>query len=407
MTKQYVPNTKNLKQKNLFLILKLVATTGRLSRADLSRTTGLSKMTITNLVAELIEQGLVDETEADSLEQESAATSGRPPIMLTISKKSPCICGMLVKRGLCQIIISDLSGEIYDQVINYFNLDISEDSLTHLLLENFRVLKERTPRPIIAIGISSVGPLNTVTGTILNPALLVNIKNLPIVSIIQRATGLPTYLINDASAGALAEKLYGIGKDVDNFAYLHIMNGIGSGFVLENKLYDGNLGLSGEIGHSSINFSGPKCSCGNIGCLELYANISNMCGKISELAPLYKASPLGNIVSPDWPTIVDAANKGDALAITVLNEFCGYVSFALLNLLKILDLSIIIVGYDSNGSGQIVEEILESRINNTGTFQFNQVKVIRSGFFGAAPLVGSIAFIANKIFTQRLPIIKE
>ena len=302
-------NIQNVKAFNRILVLKHIATQGGVSRVDLARITGLSKMTTGNIVNELLAADLVIET--DSLP--SITTYGRKPILLALSPNSPCICGILIKRGLCQIILSDLGGKIFYQLDYPYKVLISPDNLLDILKNLLKRSREATHRRIMAVGIACVGPLDSTRGTILKPPYFYGIENLPIVSIIQEISGIPTFLVNDATAGAFSEKLFGLGADIPNFAYLHIMNGVGAGFILNHTLYDGDSGQSGEIGHTSINFNGPICACGNRGCLDLYANIDNMRTRIQELSPFYPGSPpahrSGKRFSPQevtvtrWPSV--------------------------------------------------------------------------------------------------------
>ncbi len=395
-------NIQDIKLQNRMLILKLIATNHGFSRVDLAKATGLSKMAVGKIVSELISCKMVNETER-TVPFLTSTAYGRRPIMLTISQNSPCICGMLIKRGLCQVVLSNLDGSIFEQInINYIRL-ASKENLIEILKDAFIELKSRTNRRILAIGISSLGPIDSSRGIILSPPYFYAIENLPIVSIVEELTSLPAYLINDANAGALAEKLYGIGKSISNFTYLHIMNGIGAGFILRNKLYNGDSGQSGEIGHTSINFSGPKCDCGNTGCLDLYANIDSMRNRIKELAPFYKNSTLVKLSEPSWCDFVDSGNNGDPLAIALLDEFCSYISYALVDTLNLLDLSNIIVGYDSNTNGMIIERILEGKISKSIlSSKFRKITLLHSCFTGNAPLIGSIAIIADKIFSLQL-----
>lgn len=102
--------------------------------------------------------------------------------------------------------------------------------------------------------------------------------------------------------------MYGIGKDIPNFLYVHLKYGIGSGLVLHEELYNGNSGQSGELGHSTINFVGPQCPCGNVGCLEMYANIENVRNYIQQQLPSIRTRlsliPLmfPSSISLTWPT---------------------------------------------------------------------------------------------------------
>jgi predicted NBD/HSP70 family sugar kinase len=364
--------------------------------------TGLSKMTVSNIVSELIASGLVEEAETT---EPISGNFGRKPVMIKLAENAPCICGMLIKRGLCQIILASLDGVILEQTEYLYEHLTSKQDLIDMLSQGFFTLSGRTSRRIVAVGISSVGPIDSQSGTILNPPFFYGIENVPISSIIEQISGLPTILVNDANAGALAEKLFGAGRELSNFVYLHIMNGIGAGLVLNDKLYNGDVGKSGEIGHTSINFSGPKCVCGNNGCLDLYANVEAMRARILEHAALYPHSPLAALAAPKWIDIVDAANRFDPLALMALDEFCSYITFSLVNALNLLDLSNIIVGYDSQSTGTIIESILQRKLSKTIlSSNYRKIRVSHSVFGGNAPLIGAIAEIVDRIFTIRLPL---
>lgn len=399
--KQSGSNFQDIKLQNRTLVLRLIATNTANSRVALANTTGLSKMAIGNIVSELISQDMIEEKQ---LTPDSSSASGRPPIILEISDKSPRICGMLIKRGFCQVIISDLSGKIIRASASHYtpgemNAEILVKTLHDLYIKVTLPYNDK----IIAIGISSLGPINIITGEILNPPDFYNITNLNIVNIFEEITNLPVFLINDANAGALAEKLYGKYKHSSSFMYLHIMNGIGSGLVLEDKLFNGNFGQSGEIGHTSISFCGPKCSCGNNGCLDLYANISKMNEKAKKLSAIYPYSPILKKESPIWEDLLENANNKDPLSIAVLDEFCEYVSEALINALNLLDLSMVIVGYNAPDNCTIIEDILSSHIASLKAYsRYRDVDFVHSTFAGNAPLIGSIAVVADKIFNYQL-----
>lgn len=402
-------NIQDIKLKNRMLVLKIVATNHGISRSEIAKYTGLSKMAVSKIVSELIGLEMI----AERPYQCSEKVQGRRPIMLTISSNSPCICGILIKRGLCQFILANLNGNIFEQINYKYKSLRGEEELLDIITVSLKRLLKRTKRRVLAIGISSVGPIDSFNGNILNPPFFYGIENLQITSIIRNITSIPTFLVNDANAGALAEKLYGIGKNITNFTYLHIMNGIGAGFILQDKLYHGDTGQSGEIGHTSINFSGPKCDCGNSGCLDLYANTKELLSRMKELSSFYVNSSLIKLSDPNWMNIVDAGNRGDSLAVTLLDEFCSYISYALVDTLNLLDLSNIIVGYDSNTSGKtlngtpwepslcsIIEKLLENKISNSIlSSKYRKIHVYHSCFEGNAPLIGAIATIADKIFS--------
>ena len=393
-------NNKTIKIQNQMLILKLIATYGGVSRIDLSKKTKLSKMTVSNLVSGLIDAGLVVE-DANSID--TTGKLGRNPIALRIAPNSPCVCGIAIKRGRCVIVLGDLAGNIFEKEVLEILDTITEEQLVRFIEDGFFHLRNKTSRRIIGVGISCIGPIDSNSGVVLNPPFFHGIENVMLVQMVEKFSKLPAFLYNDGNAGALAELIYGSGRTISNFSYLHIMHGIGSGYALEGKVYNGNLGQSGEIGHSTINFSGPRCNCGNTGCLELYANITNVRKHITDSADFYSHSPLTKINKPTLLNVVDAANREDYLAISVLETYLGYVAHAMTNIISFLDLSHIIVDYSSTSEGTVLEDILYQKILSSAYhFKTKQIQMSRSQFRGDAPLIGAIALVASKVFENQI-----
>ena len=160
-------NIQDVKSKNRMLVLKHIATSNGISRVDIARSTGLSKMTVGNIVTELLSSRLAEET--INVSNNSSAIYGRRPILLTLAQNSPCICGMLIKRKLCQIVLSDLGGRIFKQVDYPYDTLDSSDDLLRILIRAYTECAESTNRRITSIGIASLGPLDSSRGIILNP----------------------------------------------------------------------------------------------------------------------------------------------------------------------------------------------------------------------------------------------
>ena len=362
----------------------------------------LTKTTLGNIVSDLIASDIIKEYTYSS--SEADASLGRKPIILDLSPNSPLIMGMLIKRNLLSGILADLKGRIIAQKdCRYDSLD--QNTLVETLLQLYEQLRKGQSRRIVAIGISSLGPVDTKAQKLTTPVDFWGIHNLPLPEIIHQRTGLPAYIIHDSSAGALAEKIYGSHTHSDNLLYLHIMNGIGAGYIFQGNVYDGDFGQSGELGHTSINFAGPSCNCGNRGCLELYANIDSMNRHIQEMRNIYKGPTL---MSKDqdsytWDDIITAASAMDFLAMAALDEFCGYLAYGVRNAIHLLDICHIIVGYDSPVESTVVEDTLATKLNS-GLMPNTRhaVEIVKSSFGGQAPLIGSIAVVTDKIFNGEL-----
>lgn len=412
MSTNYMESEKSKNSIKSRLIHLLATSKAPLSRTDLSTMTGLSKMTISNHVADLIRMGLVAESYTE-LGNQSENTLGRKPVSLQIAPSSPCICGIWLRRPSCQMILADISGRIVDMLNFDFRPSMTKENLIQLLLSHYDTLVSHTKRRIIGCGISSIGPIDNVSGCLTTPPDFYGITNVPLVSLFKSHTGLPTFLIHDAKAGGLAEKIYGLGESIDNYAYCHISHGIGLGLIINGHLFNGISGQAGEIGHTSIDYHGARCSCGNVGCLELYSSTTQMQNKIKELLPFYKDSVFHKIPDPSWADILTHAAAGDPAAVTALDDFCKYLARALSNVLKILDFSTLIVGYDvpprfaadSGNQSFLIEKMLFSKMNHLNSSQEHTLNILHSYFNGNAPLLGSIAVVANEIFEHNIPLL--
>ncbi|WP_312642174.1 ROK family transcriptional regulator [Hydrogenoanaerobacterium sp.] len=389
-------NLSDVKTKNRALILRLVATEFPVSRVELARKTGLTKTTSSKIVADLMDEGFICEREAPMPEFSGA---GRKPIVLDIADNAPSVCGMLVKRGFCTVIQSDLKGNILAQTRFSYHSTTAED-LVDNLVSHFNRLQAASQSRMLAVGIAALGPVDIIAQTIANPPNFYGIRNLPLPELIHKQTGLPAYLMNDAKAGALAEKLYGNGKEEENFLYLHIESGIGAGYVLHHQVYHGDMGQSGELGHTTIDFSGDVCACGNVGCLELYSSLDTINQKMRLLSAENKPHR-----DYSWAEIVTMADSGDSGAIAALDEFCEYLARAVINAVSLMDIHNIIVGYESATEGGTLERLLDQNLNRrSAAAGRREIRVTRSFFRGSAPLVGSAAAVISKLFSGELAI---
>lgn len=399
-------NSENMKNMNRSLVIKLLCTNPPLYRNEIAEKTGLTKMTVSNIVSELLSTGIVCESKPYSAQSGSGA--GRIPGLIDIADTSPCICGMFIGRKHCCVLFSDYKANVFAQEDIKYPDQLNAKTLISILLNSFYKLKESCNRDILGIGISALGPLNSATGTILKPPYFYNISDLPIVDILNKKLGIPCILLHDASAAALAEKLYGNGSDIPNFVYLQIQDGIGAGLIVNDSLFAGDIGLSGEIGHTTINFMGPHCDCGNVGCLELYANENSMVEQAQTLLETGSESELAHCRKLTWCAIVDAADHGDEVAQTVLSTFCQYVSFALINYLNLLDSHVVFVGYEGEGKSKFLEKSLERMVNEKLlALEYRRIQVQRSHFKDAAPVIGSIAVVAQEMFCGEWPFVVQ
>src|SRR6266852_1896052 len=190
---------------------------------------------------------------------------------------------------------------------------------------------------ISGIGICAPGPLDPRTGGVINPPNLPGWRNFPLAAEISKAYRLPVRVDNDGNAAALAEALWGAGRDYRNVFYATIGTGIGSGIVFDGRIYHGRTGAAAEGGHMSIDYRGPRCGCGKLGCIEALASGPAIARRASEQIAAGSRSSILDLAGghPDRITsemVGQAYRAGDPLAKKVLLETATFLTVWLGNI---------------------------------------------------------------------------
>ena len=192
-------------------------------------------------------------------------------------------------------------------------------------------------RSIAGIGVAQAGPTNSEDGTIYNPPHLPGWDGFSAKPTFERRLGLVSSHANDATAAALAEYAYGAGRGARFLLYIAVGTGIGGGIVIDGRIYTGARGFAGEVGHISIDHSGPQCLCGNRGCLEMLAS-GDALGRLARerLAAGERSSIAtyagGNPESVAGPAVADAARDGDHLALSIMRDAGTHLGVGILSL---------------------------------------------------------------------------
>jgi glucokinase len=204
---------------------------------------------------------------------------------------------------------------------------------------------------IRGIGICSPGPLDPKTGVVVNPPNLPCWRNFPLAAEVEAIYRVPVKVDNDANAAALAEVRWGAGQGYRYVFYATIGTGIGTGIVFDGKIYHGRTGAAGEGGHVSIDYRGPRCGCGKLGCIEALASGPAIAKRAraklaAQSAPRSQMLDLagGNIEAVTGELVGEAYAAGDLLAKGVLQETVELLSLWLGNIIDLLDPDVIIIG---------------------------------------------------------------
>ncbi|HLJ88859.1 MAG TPA: ROK family protein [Candidatus Angelobacter sp.] len=228
---------------------------------------------------------------------------------------------------------------------------------------------------IAAIGVSSPGPLDPKTGVILNPPNLPCWRDFPLRAELERSYDLPVHVDNDANVAGLAEALWGAATGHNYVFYVTIGTGIGTGVILNGRIYHGRTGAAAEGGHVSINYRGPVCACGKRGCIEALASGTAIAqrGQAKVTANRSQGQMLldlakGDIFGINAKLIGQAWRKGDPLATSILRETSDLLAIWLGNIIDLLEPDIVVVGGGvaeliSGFFGRISEQLPKWSIN--------------------------------------------
>ena len=252
-------------------------------------------------------------------------------------------------------------------------------------------------KKIVGIGIGSPGTLDVKNG-IVEYANNLGWDHLPVADIMRETLPYPIRLTNDANAAALGEAKYGAGKKYENIIMLTLGTGVGGGIIINGKLYEGNQGKGGELGHTVVQVDGEPCTCGRNGCLEAYASATALIRETKRAMLANKKSLLWEICPEiemvGGRTSFEAAEKGDQTAIKVLDNYVKYLGEGILNYCNIFRPNVIVLSGGVANAGAYLFDRLNKYVadRNYGYKSTPEVKILPaqlgydSGKIGAAAL---------------------
>ncbi|KIN33150.1 xylose repressor [Bacillus subtilis] len=368
-----------VKKVNQKLLLKEILKNSPISRAKLSEMTGLNKSTVSSQVNTLMKENLVFEI------GQGQSSGGRRPVMLVFNKKAGYSVGIDVGVDYINGILTDLEGTIVlDQ---YCHLESNSPEITKDILidmiHHFITHMPQSPYGLIGIGICVPGLIDKDQKIVFTPNS--NWRDIDLKSSIQEKYNVPVFIENEANAGAYGEKVFGAAKNHDNIIYVSISTGIGIGVIINNHLYRGVSGFSGEMGHMTIDFNGPKCSCGNRGCWELYA---------SEKALLKNLQTKEKKLS--YQDIINLAHLNDIGTLNTLQNFGFYLGIGLTNILNTFNPQAVILRNSIIESHPMVLNSMRSEVSSRVYSHLgNSYELLPSSLGQNAPALGMSSIVID------------
>lgn len=346
-------NQSVVKKENKALVLQTIKECSAISRAKTATKTGLNKGTVSSLVSELLDEQLIYESGPGE------SSGGRRPVMLLFNQLAGYSIGIDLGVNYLLGVLTDLQGNIcHEKKVEFSHLSYEE--IKNKLFEVTDHLITSAPSSaygIIGIGIGVPGTVNMEGEIIVAPNL--GWRNINLQGILEKKYELPVVIENEANAGAYGEKKFGAGKDLDNIIYVSAGIGIGVGLILNGKLYKGNNGFSGELGHMTIDVNGSKCRCGNEGCWELYASEQALLNNAQQADIKILSSEKINL-----ELLNQLAENDDKAALTLFNKIGDYLGVGINNIINIFNPQQVIIGNRLASSEKWLTESLNNRMNS-------------------------------------------
>lgn len=320
--------------------LRLIWQERRISRADIARRLELSRSTVSAIVDELLATGLVAEVGAGE------SRGGRRPIVLEFQDDAFCLLGVDMGAAHVSVALTNLRGQV--QAWEVARHPVREDArgarqVVGRLADACLAKVPGAAARLVGIGVAVPCPVDPRHPDVLSEVVMPAWGGRLGLEPIAERLGVPLLVDNDANLGALAERWWGAGQQVDDFAFIKVATGVGSGHIIDGKIYRGASGIAGEIGHVAIDTSGPPCACGLRGCLTTFIGTKAMVERAGALLPAHPGSALAaRPVTID--AIVDAALAGDALARQVVGEAGEKLGIAVAGMLNLMNPALVIVG---------------------------------------------------------------
>jgi len=396
-----VGSFQGMKSQNKSAILNVVRQHGLISRAEIAKLTKLTPPTVTNLVGELIDTKLVVETDLGE------STGGRKPILLSINSTAFHVVGVYAGPKKVKAVAATLDGQVITQVEAKYVDNPTGDQFLKALEEVIRqVIKETNTKKgsILGIGVGMHGLVDSEQGiSIFAPHL--NLRDIPIKAYLKEQFDLPVEVENDIRAQAIGESWFGLGKDIPNFILFRVGTGVGAGIIIDHQLYRGTSYTAGEIGHTTIDINGPKCSCGNYGCLETLVGGTALARRAQQAIRFGKKSILeemvhGNLELIDGKILFSAAKQNDQVAMDVLEDTGRYLGIGIANLINTLNPSLIILSGGVFGVADFIMSSLSLTVEKRALAKPAQaVSIVISKLGENAIAIGAFTLLLKKIFT--------
>jgi predicted NBD/HSP70 family sugar kinase len=384
-------NNSDLTEMNRSAIVKILQQQDVCSRADIARQTGLTQAAITKIIASMMEMGIVSEVGIIT------GSDNRRSIGLRLNADKHQIIGVKFARQLFAVGVFDISGKIYTQTETKYSLEEEPQNVLSAMKKQIHDMLKKYEN-VVSIGLAVPGPYLRDEGRIAIVTRMAAWHTVNFIEEFKNEFNKPVFIEHDAKAGALAEWLFG-GHDrsLRTLAYFLVGEGVGSGIIDRGRLFRGVQGSACEIGHVSVDVCGPRCECGNYGCLEMYCSASALWKKAQKHMPedfLGVTMQSGDACN----AVFEAARAGNQKARDVVRETAEYIGYGCVMLINAYNPDIIIIGDVVSQGGDLLMPTIREVVGQRGIPELlNGVQIKISDLRIDPTLYGAAATATNEV----------
>jgi glucokinase-like ROK family protein len=383
-----------VRRHNTTSILDCLRLNSSLSRAGLSARTGLNRSTVSSIVAELIDKGLVRET---MLQKDKI---GRPGMALELDPNGGTAVGVEIGVDYVAAVLTDFLARPFWRARAAF---AASDGLEAIMATAeglvAQALRQADPQRPLGIGVGVPGLVDQQAGE-LKVAPNLHWHNVPMRERWTERFGLPVFVENEAKAAALGEYYFGAARHVRDFIYLSAGTGLGAGIMVGGALLRGRGGYAGEVGHMLVDPAGPQCNCGRRGCWETYVGARAIVRRVTEALEGGAASSLSAAAAERLALadILAAAGDGDDLALDALAEAARWLGIGIANLAHAFNPELIVLGGAlARGSSVWLPTVITTVAEQTLPQPAGQLAIVTSQHGDDACMIGTATLVLDDI----------
>ena len=379
-------------------VLNCIMFEGPINKSAIAKRVGLSIPAVMNIVDSFMESGLVHSI------GKGPSSGGKPPEMVEIMPNVNFVIGVDIGLNEIRLLLGDISGriilELIEKLDRLFDYKVVVDVICNMVTAAQQKANVDSER-ILGMGVAVPGIIDT-DRNVIRFAPYNQWVNVPLGDMLAKQLDFPIYVDNGTRLSALAEYYYGAGRGAQDMLFFEMGHGIGVSLINNGELYYGASGTSGEIGHVTVNRDGPRCTCGNNGCLEAMASgyaIANQAKSAIRSGIKSRMLELanGDIDAINAKITFDAAREGDPIAMSIIDRSMEYIGIGIAMAVNVLDPDLVVIGGGLTQNGDIFWDKMK---RNTAMRQMryagNKVKLVCSQLGPRASTRGAIYLVILK-----------